>query len=142
MLKLVYLTDAFYNDYADCKEIEKKDGRPYIRIHIEIGGVLWGIPLRSHITHKHVLWTDKENQCGIDFSKAVVINKPAKYIADATPKIRPNEHKVLKTFDEHRIITKMQKYIKEYKEAKEHLDIKRNRDLVQYSTLQYFENYI
>lgn len=142
MLKLVYLTEAFYNDHPGCDEIEQKDKRPYIRIHVVVGGVLWGIPLRSHITHEHVLWTDKENRCGIDFSKAVVIEKPAKYISGKTPYIRPNEHKVLKTFDEYRIVQRMQKYIKEYKEAKQHSGIKRNKQLLECSTLQYFEDYI
>ena len=142
MLKFVYLTDAFYNDYAGCDEIERKDTRPYIRIHIVVGGVLWGIPLRSQINHEHVLWTDKENGCGIDFSKAVVIEKPAKYISVKAPYIRPNEHKVLKTYDEYRIATRMQKYIKDYKKAKQHPEIWRNKQLLECSTLQYFEKYI
>lgn len=142
MLKFVFLTDAFYNDHPGCDEIEQKGTRPYIRINVEVGGVLWGIPLRSHINHKHVLWTDKENRCGVDFSKAVAIDKPAKYISGVTPRIRDNEYKVLKTFNEYQVVTQMQKYIKEYKKAKQHPEIKRNRDLVEYSTLQYFEQYI
>ena len=38
-----------------------------------INNVLFAIPLRSHINHPFVLWTDKENHCGLDFSKAVKI---------------------------------------------------------------------
>lgn len=142
MLKTVFLTKAFYAAYANCCEIEQKETRPYIRIQVTVNGVLWGIPLRSHISHDHVLWTDRENGCGIDFTKAVVITKPAKYISGTQPYIRPDEFKVLKKIDEHRVVQKLQQYIKAYKKAKEHPEIPRNKQLLQYSTLQYFEKYI
>ena len=32
--------------------------------------------------------------------------------------------------------------IKEYKKAKQHINISRNRNIVKFSTLQYFEDYI
>lgn len=107
-----------------------------------VDGVLWGIPMRSHITHSHVIWTDKGNACGIDFTKAVVIEDPSAYISSEKPHIRPDEFKELKRIDEYRIATKMRQYIKEYKKAKENLHIPRNRQLVKFSTLQYFEKYI
>ena len=142
MLKTVFLTKAFYTAYANCREIEQKETRPYIRIQVMVNGVLWGIPLRSHISHDHVLWTDKENGCGIDFTKAVVITKPTKYISGTQPHIRPDEFKVLNRIDEHRVVQKLQQYIKAYKKAKEHPEVPRNKQLLQYSTLQYFEKYI
>lgn len=107
-----------------------------------VDGVLWGIPLRSHIKHDHVIWTDKANGCGIDFTKAVVIEKPDKYISNTQPYIRPDEFKVLKQIDEYRVSQKMQRYIKEYKNAKLKPNIPRNKQLLKYSTLQYFEEYI
>lgn len=144
MLKAVYLTDAFYNDYPNDKygEIEKKTSRPYIRIQIMVGGVLWGIPMRSNISHNHAIWTDKENHCGLDLTKAVAITNPAKYISGVKPHIRDNEFKVLKQLDEYAVSQKLQKYIKDYKKAKMALRVKRNRDLVSCSTLQYFEKYL
>lgn len=142
MLKVVFLTKEFYRAYAKCQEIEQKETRPYIRVQVMIDGVLWGIPLRSHIKHEHVIWTDKANGCGMDFSKAVVIEKPRKYISAVDPHIRPDEFKVLKRIDEYRVAQKMRQYIKEYKKAKANLQIPRNRQLVKYSTLQYFEKYI
>lgn len=142
MLKLVFLTPKFYTDYANCNEIEQKETRPYIRIQIVVAGVTWAIPLRSHIDHPHVIWTDKENGCGIDFSKAVVVTKPKKYISGTQPHIRPEEFKVLKQIDEYRVSQKMQQYIKEYKRAKQKPGVPRNKKLLQYSTLQYFEKYI
>lgn len=142
MLDFSFLTDDFYNDYKSCAEIEKKKTRPYIRIAIEVDGVLFGIPLRSNINHPHVLWTDKDNRCGVDFSKAVVITDPNRYIdTKASPYIRPNEFKELKG-KEHVVQEKMRKYIIKYKDAKQNLSIPRNRMLVKCSTLQYFEEYI
>ena len=142
MLKAVFLTKEFYNAYVGCSEIEKKETRPYIRIQVMVDGVLWGIPMRSHIKHDYVLWTDKENGCGMDFTKAVVIEKPDVYISDVQPHIRPEEFKELKRIDEYRVAQKLQQYIKEYKKAKKNLQIPRNKQLVKFSTLQYFEKFL
>lgn len=142
MLKLVFLTKEFYRAHAKCPEIEQKETRPYIRIQVMVNGVLWGIPLRSHIPHEYALWTDKENGCGIDFTKAVVIERPDKYISTNPPHIRPDEFKVLKRIDEHRVAQKLQQYIKAYKKAKANPKISRNKQLLKFSTLQYFEKYI
>ncbi|MBQ4549768.1 MAG: hypothetical protein IJA49_01555 [Oscillospiraceae bacterium] len=142
MLKVVFLTDAFYKRYSDCYEIEQKDTRPYIRIEVELNGVTWAIPMRSNINHPHVIWTDKPNHCGIDFSKAVVVEKPNQYISSAKPHIRENEFKVLKQISEHRIKQRLEKYIRDYQKAKENPDIPRNERLLECSTLQYFEDYL
>lgn len=142
LLKTVFLTKDFYSAYVHCSEIEQKETRPYIRIQVLINGVLWAIPLRSHIKHNYTIWTDKANGCGIDFTKAVVIENPDKYISDTPPHIRPDEFKVLKRIDEHRVVQKMQQYIKDYQKAKQHQEIPRNKQLLKYSTLQYFEKYI
>ena len=68
MLKTVFLSDAFYKAYPTHKynEIEQKTDRPYVRIQVTINGVVWGIPLRSNISHPHVIWTDEENKCGVN----------------------------------------------------------------------------
>lgn len=142
MLKLVFLTEAFYAAYRDCSELEQKGTRPYAQIQIKINGVLWGIPLRSHIRHSHAIWTDKENGCGLDLTKAVVITDPVNYISPVVPHIREGEFAVLKRISEYEVVQKLCKYIKVYKKAKAHTEVKRNRDIVSYSTLQYFEQYI
>lgn len=142
MLKLVFLTDAFYQQYKDCCEIEQKNTRPYIRIEIDLNGVTWAIPMRSNINHPHVIWTDKQNHCGIDFSKAVVVEKPQKYISNTKPHIRENEFKVLKQLNEHRIKQRLEKYIRDYQKAKENPELPRNERLIECSTLQYFEDYL
>ena len=142
MLKTVFLTQDFYKDYAHGSEIGKKETRPFVRIQIQINGILWAIPLRSHITHDNVIWTDKDNECGIDLSKAVVIEKPKQYISNIKPHIRPEEFKVIKKLDEYWVAKKFQQYIKDYKKAKKSPAITRNKELLKYSTLQYFEKYI
>ena len=142
MLNAVFLTEEFYRAYEKCAEIEQKKTRPYIMVEVFVDGVLWGVPLRSHITHEYVIWTDKENGCGIDFTKAVVIEKPDEYISDNAPHIRPNEFKVLKTIDAYSVSQKMKQYIKAYKKAKQCRTVPRNKRLVQFSTLQYFEEYL
>lgn len=142
LLKVVFLTEKFYKRYEKCTEIEQKDYRPYIRIKVVINGVVWAVPLRSNINHKFAIWTDKDNNCGIDVTKSVVIENPTQYISSTQPHIRPNEFKVLKQIDEYQVVQKLQQYIKKYKKAKEHPDIPRNKQLLKCSTLQYFEEYI
>lgn len=110
-------------------------------VKIVLNGVLFGVPLRSNIKHPHVLWTDKENHCGVDFSKAVVLSDPDYIDTSKKPYIRPNEFKSLKG-KEFIIQTKLKKYIEDYKNAKEHQEIPRNQLLVRYSTLQYFEEFL
>ena len=140
-MKYIFLTEQFYVDYIHCPEIEQKKDRPYVQVYINVGGIDFAIPLRSNIKHTHVFWTDKQNRCGIDFSKAVII-EDKKYI-DTTgrPYIRPNEHKTL--FGRERDIEQgLLDYIEKYKEAKSHLNRHRNVKLLLYSTMQYFEKYI
>lgn len=139
-MKFIFLTQDFYNAYASCHEIEQKPLRPYIKVCVTVGGIDFAIPLRSNINHPHVLWTDKTNKCGLDFSKTVVVAKPH-YIDSAQPYIRQNEFDSLRG-KEYIVETKLIKYIKDYKKAKQDLSIRRNQELCQYSTLQYFESYI
>lgn len=142
MLDIVFLTSDFFSDYKNCAEIRTKEKRPYVCIQIVLDGVLWAIPMRSHISHEYAIWTDKAQKCGIDFTKAVAICEPEKYISAEKPYIRSNEFAVLKRTNKHTVIQKFAQYIKTYKDAKAHLDVYRNRQLVEFSTLQYFEEYI
>ena len=108
---------------------------------MEINGIQYAIPLRSEIHHPHVLWTDKNNRCGVDFSKAVVITDEKYIDMLREPHIRENEFNALRGKD-YKIRVKMEKYIEEYKKAKQDLSKKHNQNLVKYSTLQYFEKEI
>jgi len=142
MIKSVFLAPAFFRDYLNRPEIEQKADRPYILITVRLNGLLFGVPLRSNISHGYALWTDKANHCGVDFSKSVVILDEKRYIDNTRkPKIRPAEFNALRG-KEHVLKQKLEKYIVEYKKAKRLPNIPRNKTLLQYSTLQYFEKYI
>ena len=141
--RFVFLSKKFYNTYPASKypEIEQKENRPYIQVCVEIDGVQYAIPLRSDIHHPHVLWTDKANNCGVDFSKAVVIKEEDYIDSVKEPHLRQNEFDALRGKD-YKIKTKMAKYIADYKKAKQDLSKPINQTLVKYSTLQYFEKEI
>ncbi|MDY2883718.1 MAG: hypothetical protein SOT71_13795 [Romboutsia timonensis] len=139
-MKYIYLTNEFYEKYKDCKEIEKKETRPYAMVLTRIDDVTWAVPLRSNIPHKYVIWSDKPNKCGLDLSKAVVI-EDVTYISEQDAQIRQNEFNELKG-KEHILYTKLKSYMNTYLKAYARQDIKRNRELCQFSTLQYFHKYI
>ena len=101
----------------------------------------YAIPLRSDIHHPHVFWTDKENHCGVDFSKAVVVTDESYIDFSTEPHLRQNEFNALRGKD-FKIKSKMEKYIADYKKAKKDLSNPINQTLVKYSTLQYFEKEI
>ena len=141
--RFIFLSEAFYSDYpaANYPEMEQKKTRPYVQVIVEISGVIFDIPLRSAINHPFVLWTDKKNHCGIDFSKAVVISNEIYIDKEKTPHLRQNEFNALRGKD-YRIKVKFEKYIEKYKEARKDLSKPINKILCSYSTLQYFEKYI
>lgn len=141
--RFVFLSDKFYSTYpfTQYPEMEQKQHRPYIQVCVEIDGVQYAIPLRSDIHHPHVLWTDKANHCGVDFSKAVVIKDDDYIDMTVEPHLRQNEFDALRGKD-YKIKTKMEKYIENYKKAKKDLSKPVNQNLVKYSTLQYFEEEI
>lgn len=140
-MNFFFLTKEFYDDYRSCPEIEQKIDRPYIMVGVKVGRVRFAVPLRSHIKHKYVLWTDEENRCGLDFSKAIVLTKPKYIDRSRKPYIRPNEFNSLR--GKERIIEmKMEQYIAAYKKAKQRIDVPRNQIICRYSTLQYFDHYI
>ena len=138
MLKFTFLTDEFYNEYKNCPEIERKKNRPYTMVIATVNNMDFAIPLRSNIKHNNVLWTDKENNCGLDFSKAVVILDKEKYLdKENSPIIRQNEFNNLKGKD-YIIKSKMEKYIKDSIKAYNRQDVERNKLFCKFSTFQYF----
>ena len=139
----IYLSADFYKKYTRIQypEIEGKIDRPYVQIFILLKGVQYAIPLRSSINHPHVFWTDKENKCGIDFSKAVVIESDNYIDKTRVPQLRQHEFNALKG-KEIVIVRRFESYIAKYLKAKKDLTKYANKRLVAYSTLQYFEHYL
>ena len=140
-MKFIFLAQDFFDAYADCYEIEQKRDRPFVQVCIRIDGVTFAIPLRSNINHKYVLWTDEPNKCGLDFTKTVVLSK-GNYIDESRkPHIRQNEFDALRG-KEYIVKKKLEQYIHIYKKAKKRIDVPRNRTLCEFSTLQYFEDFL
>ena len=139
----VFLSESFHNRYPhfDYPEIELKDNRPHVLICVEIDGVKFAVPMRSNINHPYVFWTDKDNKCGLDFSKAVVIEKESYIDSSRIPYIRPNEFKALQG-KEYEIRKGLKRYIGKYKKAKTKSFAPEKSRLLRFSTLQYFEEHL
>ena len=140
--KFIFLTQQFYADYMACPEIEQKPDRPYVQVVLRIDDIDFAIPMRSHIKHPNAYITDEKNLCGLDYSKAIVLVDPARYIdISRKPRIRQNEFDALRG-KEYIVEQGMRRYLKLYHRALLHPEIPRNAMLLRYSTLQYFEEHI
>lgn len=137
--RIAFLSDSFYRDHPNppFKEIEQKQNRPYIVFLVEIEGHIWAIPFRSHIRHAYAFFTDSENKCGIDYSKAVVVDRPEYIDQQARPHLRQNEFEALRG-NEFAVQKGFEKYIKLYKKAVRS-GHSRYQSLIKYSTLQNYE---
>lgn len=142
-MEFKHLSTKFYNDYPANRypEMMLKKDRPYTQVITNVNGLRFAVPLRSDISHAtDVLWTNKKEKHGLDFTKAVLILDDS-YIDNDKVYIRSAEHKHL-LGKEYLVKQKMEKCISNYKKAKEHLEEKHNQEYCKYSTLQYFEEYI
>jgi len=137
-MRLVYLSDAFYDEFESCGEILKKRNRPYACLAVQIDGVLYAIPLRHHVEHKYGFITF--GKCGLDYSKAVVIRSRAD-IGPGSPHINQAEYNMIKG-REAVIARGMRNYVKLYKTARQYPGNKHYSNILAYSTLKYFERYI
>ncbi|MCL2801683.1 MAG: hypothetical protein FWD28_08005 [Treponema sp.] len=136
------LSAAFYAQFINCEEILTKEERPYYVLVLELDGLMYAIPLRSHITHPYCYISNSinEQKSGLDYSKAVIISDLAKHTDPAPVTIRQNEYNVLKQ-QEFLIKKKFSSYVKSYKK-----EIRRRQkvqtlpvsSLCRYSTLKYF----
>ena len=136
------LSTAFYTQFGHNEEILTKEERPYYVLLLELDGLTYAIPLRSHITHPYCYIADNSNgqKSGLDYSKTVIISDKTKYIDPAPITIRQHEYNVLKQ-REYLIKKQFASYVKSYKK-----EIKRRQktsaipvsSLCRYSTLKYF----
>jgi len=87
------LSEAFYTKFGQCDEILTKENRPYYVLLLELDGLTYAIPLRSHITHSYCFIADNSSNqnSGLDYSKAVVIIDTIQYIDPAPVTIRQHE---------------------------------------------------
>ena len=138
------LSAAFYAQFSQCEEILTKEERPYYVLLLELDGLTYAIPLRSHITHPYCFIADSSSgqKNGLDYSKAVVITDTAQYIDPAPVTIRQHEYNFLKQ-REFLIRKQFSSYVASYK--KEVRRRQRNptlpvSSLCLYASLKYFHN--
>ncbi len=135
-MKIKMLSKEFYIKYADKKEILQKENRPYLCLTIEIDSIIYAIPFRHNISHKHCFLT--LGNAGLDYSKAVIISDKS-YLSDENVSIENKEFAIVKKNEKY-IKRTFLKYIRFYKKALLRKDIERNYKTIRYSSLQYFED--
>lgn len=116
-MKIQKLEECFFQENSHLVEVLDKDKsgacvkqRGYGVVLIELRGLRFGIPLRSHMNHKFGFKT-KEGK-GLDYSKAVLLSKD-EYIS-AQPFLIPNDEFVQISDRERFITQKFEKYVKNY----------------------------
>lgn len=137
-MKLKILSKDFYDTYGKCREILKKSNRPYACLTIELDGILFAIPFRHHIRHNYAFHTLGE--AGLDYSKAVVISE-ARFLSEDRPTIESAEFAIIKR-EEQKIRYKFAQYVNQYRRAMKHRDNPRSKNILKFSALQYFEEYL
>ena len=133
-MKLIKLSNDFYSDYATCSELMQKHGRPYLFLSVLIDGRQYAIPLRHSINHPYCFLTLPP--AGLDFSKAVVIEKSS-YVSSDAPRIDSSEWSIIIN-NESSIMHEFRKYLRKYRHAARNPSEERYAMILRYSTLQYF----
>lgn len=133
-MRLIKLTDDFYQAYSCCSEILQKRDRPYACLAIKIDGVVFAIPFRHHIAHKYAFIT--REGCGLDYTKAVVLTH-RRYIADGPVQIEQVEFNAIKG-NEHAIHKGMSDYLHLYRKALRYPANLHYENIRRWSSLQYF----
>ena len=137
-MQLKILSENFYENYYQYPEILKKEDRPYACMTIELDGLLFAVPFRHHINHPYAFHTIGE--AGLDYTKSVIITDNC-FLSKDTPTIESKEFAIIKR-EEQKIRYGLSKYVKQYKRAMKHRDNLRSKNILKYSTLKYFENYL
>lgn len=123
IIRVVKLEDEFFTENSDLIEAlhtgaggdiaaEKTRGYGVVTVRIE-NGMLFGIPLRSHITHSSAFITKQTK--GLDYTKAVLIKNETHVSQDA---FHIPQDEFVKIADRELFIReRFEKYIKKYVKA-------------------------
>jgi protein AbiQ len=138
--RIVFLSENFFAAFPNppFSEIEQKHDRPYIAFVVKIEGHSWAIPFRSNIKHKNAFFTDAAKGCGIDYSKAVLVDNSNFIDEKRKAWLRQSEFEAIRGKD-FEIYQGFKRYIKMYKKALKSGHV-RYSHLLKFSTLQYFED--
>lgn len=134
-MKMILLSEKFYEKYGNCPEIMKKESRPYACFTVRIDDILFAIPIRHHIRHPYAFMTIEDR--GLDYTKAIIIEDQT-YISPNPAIIDTAEWNIIKK-NENEIFYGFRKYYRQYCRALKHPDNPRSEKILKYSTLQYFE---
>jgi protein AbiQ len=140
-MRIKFLTEQYYADYAHCTEMERKPLRPHMIVLVRAMGHDFAVPFRSHINHGYAFWTDRANGCGLDYSKAMIVDMARHVDNERRPVIRKEEFKML-IGKEGAIEQGLCRYIELYKKAHLAPENPRNAIILRYSTLRYFHSEI
>jgi protein AbiQ len=113
-MKLRQLTSLAYQSFSKLPEVLQKEQRGYGLLEVEYEGMIFAIPLRSNLSHKHGFKTILRNStwCGLDYSKALIAS-PLDF-KDVAFKSRDDAeyHKIKENKD--KIETQFSKYVIKY----------------------------
>jgi len=123
-MKIQKLEDCFFKENSHLVEVLDKDRsgawissilkqRGYGVVLVELNGLRFGIPLRSHMNH-HFGFKTKEGK-GLDYTKAVLLIKDG-YISEQ-PFLIPSDEFVQISDRERFITQQFEKYVKKYIEG-------------------------
>ncbi len=150
-----YLTEEYFRDNPCLTEkgteaMDKTTSRGYGVMSIVINGVMVGVPLRSDIKHEYSCILDyiyerdprtgkmQKQARGIDFTKVVVIQDPARHLGEPC-EVDRQQKKTLKKINVGSIRVQLERYVRRYVNASL-TDCNRtlNRREYRWSTLKYF----
>ena len=144
IFELRKLSEEFYNDFPAelFPEMEHKENRPYIVLLVKVNGLTFAIPFRTNIRHSFCYKFKNSDRItssstGIDFSKAVVINKET-YLGDETD-INDKEYIELQS-KYFFIINKFKNYVQGYLSLKQNKSNEYLEKRYKFSTLKYFDD--
>ena len=144
VFELRRLSREFYEAYpaSSFPEIERKANRPYVVLLVEIDQLRFAIPLRTNIRHRQCYRFRKsdrktDSSTGIDYSKAVVIEKES-YLGEKAS-INDSEYLELskKAFF---IVKQFKRYFEGFVDYKNNGGDERVSNRYRFSTLKYFDH--
>lgn len=126
-MKIIKL-NPLHSGQRPLREVLEKE-RGYGLVMVQIDDLLFGLPLRSHLKHKHGFATLDGK--GLDYSKAVLVDASQQYETFMIPR---EEHKILND-SEHKIRKQFEKYVANYKRLLRNNDQRAIENDYKFSTL-------
>jgi protein AbiQ len=137
--RYVHLTSSFYQDFSWYKETMKNPDRQYLHLVAQHRGHTFVIPFRSEINHRYCFKFSPNNNKGLDYSKAIIIQDMQKYAVPSAKPIPQYQHDLI-VRKEATILRKFYKYVDDYCKAVQNNDTNVLNRIGKYSSLMNFHN--